>query len=128
MSGEKERMPDDLDPRLLRAMKAAMAASARPMPADLKAELKRQARARAPRQSWFAVLRESLTAQPWAYGAGAAFAAAGLVIILRLASAPGPVPVPPVAQVAPEAPPPLADLWTDDDGGDSDEVQYGDDV
>lgn len=121
MSGE-ERMPDDIDPRMLRAMKKALIASAPPMPADLKAELMRLARARAPRPSWLDVLKESLTARPWAYGAGAAFAAAGALLVLRFAATPasGPAPLP-VAQAAPAAPPPLADLWTDDDGGDEDE-------
>ncbi|OGS39510.1 MAG: hypothetical protein A2506_03765 [Elusimicrobia bacterium RIFOXYD12_FULL_66_9] len=121
---DEERMPDDLDPRLLRAMKAALIASAPPMPSDLKAELKRMARARAPRPSWLELLRQSLSARPWAYGAGAAFAAAGLMIMLRLSSAPSPATDPvtgPVARVVPVSAPPLADLWTDDDGGDEDE-------
>jgi len=118
---DEECMPDDLDPRMLKAMRKALIASAPSMPPDLKAELKRMARARAPRPSWWNVLRESLSARPWAYGAGAAFAAAGLMIVLRFAATPTAVPAAPVASVVLDAPPPLADLWTDDDGGDEDE-------
>jgi len=155
MSGDDQRMSDYMDGRLspaekaafeadlltdpflarrwrlMRATKAALIASAPLMPADLKDALKYQARgrdrARVRRPSWMDVLRESLAARPWAYGAGAAFAAAGLTVVLRLASAPGPVPAP-VARVEPRpvesvasAAPPLAELWTDDDGGDEDE-------
>lgn len=120
MSDER-RTPDDLERRLQLAVKRALIASAPPMPADLKAELMRMARARAPRASLLSVLRESLSARPWAYGAGAAFAAAGLMIVLRFAEAPVPAAAPVARAVPDDAPPPLADLWTDDDGGDEDE-------
>ncbi|MEK7382662.1 MAG: hypothetical protein AAB262_05175 [Elusimicrobiota bacterium] len=152
MSGEEQRMSDYLDGwlapgdkaafeadlasdpnrarrlSLLRAMRAMLVASARPMPADLKAALKRLARARAPRSSWLDMLRQSLAERPWACGAGAAFAAAGLMIILRLAATQDSV-LAPIARVEPRhiesvasaGAEPLAELWTDDDGGDQDE-------
>ncbi|OGR68796.1 MAG: hypothetical protein A2X40_08970 [Elusimicrobia bacterium GWC2_65_9] len=113
---------------LLRALRASLAASVRPMPADLKAALKREAAARMARPSWRGLLRESLAAHRWSYGAGAAFAAAALVLVVRSAVAPPPPPAP-VARVEPRAPEAaapsvassLADLWTDDDGGDENE-------
>lgn len=111
--------------RLLRALRASLAVCVRPMPADLKAALKREAAARMARPSWRGLLRESLAAHPWAYGAGAAFAAATLVLVVRSAVAPPPLPAP-VARVEPRAPEAaapsvessLTGLWTDDDGDD----------
>lgn len=121
---DEERMPDDLDPRMLKAMKKALIAAAPPMPADLKAELMRLARERAPRRSWFDVLRESLSVRPWAYGAGAAFAAAGVVLAVRLSLHESPAQVPlvgPQALVEVAQPAELTELWDADDGGDADE-------
>lgn len=115
------------DKRLARLVRAA----APGMPADLKLALKREARARASRRrpSFLELLRASLGAAPWTYGAGAAFAAAALVLAVRLAVGPRPDPA---ASAALNAPPPSreaaaqlerlsADLWTDDDGSDRDD-------
>ena len=116
--------------RLLRAMRASLSAAARPMPADLKAALKREARARAPKfapsrlDGW----RAALGGAPWtAYGLGGAFAAAALALGLRAS-----VPKRPPQFSSPEraaapvwndaaAARGLNDLWTDDDGGTGDE-------
>ncbi len=108
--------------RLLRAMKASLAASAPAMPADLKAALKREARARAagPRRSrleaWRAALRSGIGC-----GLGAAFAMAALAFAARLAlprrhaAAPGPGWNDAAAAEG------LQSLWSDDDGRDRDE-------
>jgi anti-sigma factor RsiW len=108
--------------RLLRAMKAALAASAPAMPADLKAALKREARARAakPRGSFLDAWRSALRSGIGC-GLGAAFAAAALVFAARLAlprrHAHGPASVWNDA-AASEG---LKSLWSDDDGRDRDE-------
>jgi len=116
--------------RLARAMKAALKASAPPMPADLKAALKRQARVAAARDrvSWLDAWRAALSAGPWAYGAGAAaFAGAALILAVRL-SAParrprGPAGGKPAAAAWSDAAAAqgLERLWSDDDGSDNDE-------
>lgn len=116
--------------RLLRAMKSALAASAPPMPADLKAALKREARARAAAPSRLARLRAALTGGSWTYGIGAAaFAAAALALALRYA--------PPLRRdgAGPgggasnraagwsdqDLARGLEGMWSDDSGGDNDE-------
>jgi hypothetical protein len=106
------------DERLSRAAMRSLKAS---MPADLKESLKRRARARKP--SAWAALSGLLSGGQWAYGAGAAFAAAGLLVAVLRTVPPTPVaPAPGPRVEAPEAPAPaaLADLWSDDDGGDHD--------
>lgn len=107
-----------------RIAKAAMRSLRVPAPQSLKDDLKRMARGRQPAPSPWDGLREALSGGAWAYGAGAAFAAAGVgVLILR--AVPPPEPTRPRA-VAEAAPSPsaqvLADLWSDDDGGDDDEI------
>ena len=114
--------------RVLKAMKFALSGAAPAMPADLKTELKRRARAHAPRRgsSWLDDLRAALWA-PWAYGAGAAaFAAAALtVVLLHHPSATSPVtrfsPAPVAAFSDPAAAEGLKNLWREDNGGDGDE-------
>lgn len=114
--------------RLLRALKSALAGSASAMPADLKADLKRRARERSTCRSWPDLLRDSFGIGPWTYGVGAALAAACLAVVARFADAPRPVPAPvalieprPSVYALPAGAAPLADLWSDDDGGDDDE-------
>lgn len=104
-----------------RLSRAAMRSVRAPMPMDLKEALKRRARARKP-SAWSA-LSGLLSGGQWAYGAGAAFAAAGiLVAVLRTVPPAAVAPVPGPRVEAPGAPTPaaLADLWSDDDGGDHD--------
>lgn len=113
-------MSEQDDERLSRAAMRSLKAAA---PADLKAELKRRARARRPAPSLWDGLRGLLGEGGWVYGAGAAFAAAGLLVaVLRLApAAPRGVPEasgPRVTETPSAAA--LADLWADDDGGDHD--------
>jgi anti-sigma factor RsiW len=115
--------------RLLRAMKSSLSAAAPGMPADLKAALKREARAR---RSWREDWRAALGGASWAgFGLGAAFATAGAVLALRLA-APGGLaqrPTSPASSGLPAAAgwkdsaasQGLKDLWSDDDGRDGDE-------
>jgi anti-sigma factor RsiW len=111
--------------RLLRAMRASLAAGARAMPEDLKASLKRQARARAPkpRLSWLESLRAAV-GSGLGCGVGAAFAAALLAFAVRLALPRR------LASAAPSAASAWKDeaasaglkrLWIDDDGRDGDE-------
>ena len=113
--------------RLLRAMRASLAAGARAMPADLKASLKRAARARAakPRPSWREAWRSAFGGSGAGCGLGAAFAAALLAFAVRLvlpartsgagARAPAPVWNDAAASAG------LKRLWTDDDGSDRDD-------
>lgn len=102
--------------------KEAMKSLFTPAPDDLKAELKRLARAKSapPAPSLWEKLRELFAGGQWAYGAGAAFAAAAVAVVLFEAvptrTKPGAVETP-EAVVAPQA---LAELWSDDDGGDHD--------
>ncbi len=104
-----------------RLSKAAMKSLIVPAPGSLKADLKRMARNRRAAPSLWDGLREALSAGAWAYGAGAAFAAAAVaVVIVRAIPERGAAPKT-VAVVAPSpAPAELADLWSDDDGGDHD--------
>jgi anti-sigma factor RsiW len=110
--------------RLLRAMRAALKGGERAMPADLKASLKREARARAAkdRPSWREAWRSRFGGSGVGCGLGAAFAAALLAFAVRL--------VLPRRTAARAAPPVwndaaasagLKSLWTDDDGRDRDE-------
>lgn len=116
-------MNEDDDARLAKAAMKSLHASA---PRSLKDELKRLARNRKPEPSIWDGLREALSGGAWAYGAGAAFAAAGIgVLILR--SLPGPeAPAGVAERPSPrlEAAPPqhLAELWSDDDGEDNDDI------
>ncbi len=73
--------------RLLRAMRASLKRGARAMPADLKAALKREARARATkgRWSWREAWRSFFGGSGVGCGLGAAFAAALLAFAVRLA-------------------------------------------
>jgi len=111
---ERHEIPED---RLGRAIHSALAASAVKMPGDLKAALKREARARAARSGprWVERWREALAAAPWSWGLGAAFAAAALVLAARSAVAPRPAPS---REVAAQMRKISADLWSDDDGSD----------
>ncbi|MBI2385753.1 MAG: hypothetical protein HYV14_07035 [Elusimicrobia bacterium] len=116
-------MNEDDDARLA---KAAMKSLLVPAPQSLKDELKRMARSRKPAPSIWDGLREALSGGAWAYGAGAAFAAAGVgMLILRAVpgrEAPPAVAERPVQRIESAAPQALADLWSDDDGGDDDEI------
>jgi anti-sigma factor RsiW len=118
--------------RVLRALRAALA-SAVPAaaPADLKASLKRRARAvreSRSRRSYWTALREALDGGGGWTLAGLATAAAGLLLALRLLPAARPAVRGPVARrAAPPAPAArapipkdLSELWSDDDGGDGD--------
>ena len=116
-------MNEDENARLARA---AMKSLLVPAPQSLKDELRRMARDRRPAPSMWDGLREALSGGAWAYGAGAAFAAAAVgVLIVRAVpereAAPALTqrPVQRVESVAPQA---LAELWSDDDGGDDDEI------
>lgn len=116
-------MNEDEDARLA---KAAMKSLHVPAPESLRAELKRLARKRKPAPSIWDGLREAMSGGAWAYGAGAAFAAAGVgVIILRAVperpAGPG-VAERPTLRIEAAPPQALADLWSDDDGGDDDEI------
>jgi anti-sigma factor RsiW len=117
--------------RTLKAMKSALAGSAPKMPADLKAALKRDARAADARRrrspSWLDSLRASFSA-PWAYGAGAAaFAAAAVTLALhhpaQTVRTPqvSPAPGSSAAFSDPAAAQGLQSLWSDDNGRDNDE-------
>ncbi|UPT72709.1 MAG: hypothetical protein M0D55_12245 [Elusimicrobiota bacterium] len=100
--------------------KEAMKSLFTPAPADLKASLKRMARAKSAKPSLWDGLLESLSGGAWAYGAGAAFAAAAVAVVLVKAvpeRRETPVTVAPAQAPAPQA---LAELWSDDDGGDHD--------
>ena len=104
--------------RELAALKAALAQAAPPMPADLKAALKREARRAASRPpSFWEGLRAALSA-PWAYGAGAAFAAAAALLLLRRPQPPQPAPGAAFQDAA--AARGLERLWQADDGRDGD--------
>jgi hypothetical protein len=121
-------MNEDEEARLA---KAAMRSLHVPSPESLKADLKRLARNRRPArfasgESLWDGLREAMSGGAWAYGAGAAFAAAGIgVLILRAvpdrAASPRIVERPPL-KIEAAQPQALADLWSDDDGGDDDEI------
>lgn len=116
-------MNEDDDKRL---SKAAMRSLHVPAPESLRAELKRLARKRKPAPSIWDGLREAMSGGAWAYGAGAAFAAAGVgVVILRAVperpSATG-VAERPALMIEAAPPQALADMWSDDDGGDDDEI------
>lgn len=112
-----------------RLAKAAMKSLLVPAPQSLKDDLKRMARNRKPASSiWerFAIGLGAVRESAWAYGAGAVFAAAAIgVFVLR--AVPPRQAAPSVAErpaqrpevVAPQA---LADLWSDDDGEDNDEI------
>ena len=108
--------------RLLRAMKAALTASARAMPGDLKAALKREARARAakPRfsrlKAWRSALRSGIGC-----GLGAAFAMGALALAARLALPRRRAPKPAPAWNDAAASEGLKSLWSDDDGRERDE-------
>jgi hypothetical protein len=133
---------EESDARLARVAMQSLSVEA---PADLKEELKRRARARVPQllaptvgsaPSIFDGLREALAGRAWAYGAGAAFSAASVAAFIWSALPAG-VPAPeglpvavesgqvPAADGAPAEVVPvesLADLWTDDDGEDHDDI------
>jgi anti-sigma factor RsiW len=108
--------------RLLRAMRSSLIAGARAMPADLKAELKRRARARAPkprrslRQRWLAAFGGA----GLGCGLGAAFAAALLAFAVRLALPRHGRPAAATFSVWKDAAASegLKNLWSDDDGRD----------
>jgi anti-sigma factor RsiW len=112
--------------RLLRAMRVSLSAGARAMPADLKAALKREARARAAkrRPSRLAAWRSAFAGSGFGCGLGAAFAAALLAFAARMAlprrpPASGARAVPAWNDAAASAG--LKSLWTDDDGRDRDD-------
>jgi hypothetical protein len=105
-----------IDDELSRALRKALAATARPMPQDLKANLKRRARG--------AVRPPERASYPFwgAWTLSAACAAAALLALTRFG---GDVPRP-TLRVAPERPAAsakaaLRGLWDDDEGGESDE-------
>lgn len=112
--------------RLLRAMRGSLKGGARAMPADLKASLLREARARGakPRRSWREAWRSMFAGSGLGCGLGAAFAATLLAFAVRLAlprrpavSGPGAAPV--WTDAAASAG--LKSLWNDDDGRDRDD-------
>lgn len=111
-----------------RLAKAAMKSLRVDAPDALKLALKRQARERAARPSFWETAREALTDGLWSYGGGAAFAAAavaGLILSApapRVAPAPGAGPRPERVTAVPAPPQALADLWADDDGADDDGI------
>ena len=111
--------------RFVRALRPSLAGALPPIPADLKAALKSQARARVGRSFWAERLLWALGSRPWSYGAAAAFAAAALILAVRLSLPGRPGQEVSVVQVpaldAPAQPPELSELWSDDDGGDEDE-------
>lgn len=109
-----------------RLVKAAMKSLLVSAPESLKADLKRLARNRKPAPSLWDALREAVSGGAWAYGAGAAFAAAAVgAFVLRAIPVREPAagtatkPAPRLVAAAPQA---LADLWSDDDGEDNDEI------
>jgi anti-sigma factor RsiW len=109
--------------RLLRAMRASLKSGARAMPADLKASLLREARARSakPRPSWREAWRSMFAGSGLGCGLGAVFAAALLAFAVRLA-----LPGRRAASAAPvwndaAASAGLKSLWRDDDGRDRDD-------
>ncbi|MBI5246804.1 MAG: hypothetical protein HY923_06450 [Elusimicrobia bacterium] len=102
-----------------RLAKAAMKSLIVPAPESLKADLKRMARAKKTEPSLWDALREALSGDAWAYGAGAAFAAAAVAVVIVRAVPERTKPVETVA-VAATTQAELADLWADDDGGDHD--------
>lgn len=133
---------EDFDARLARAAMQSLSIEA---PPDLKAELKRLARARRQEPSIWDGLRAALSGGAWAYGAGAAFASAAVALALwnavpqaesvagaqvaldapsatTVAAAPAVAvaSVAPVRSLSADAAD-LAALWTDDDGEDHDE-------
>jgi hypothetical protein len=116
-------MNEDDDARLAKAAMKSLSVSA---PRSLKDDLKRLARSRKPEPSIWDGLREALSGGAWAYGAGAAFAAAGIgVLILRAVperGAPAGVAERPAPRAEAAPPQALADLWSDDDGEDNDEI------
>jgi anti-sigma factor RsiW len=112
--------------RLLRAMRASLKRGAVAMPADLKAALKREARAPAAkrRPSWRETWRSVFGGSGVGCGLGAAFAAALLAIGVRFVlprrpAVSGPAATPAWKDAA--ASDGLKSLWTDDDGRDRDE-------
>ena len=125
-----------------RLAKAAMRSLRVVAPESLTADLKRLARTRKSAASIWDGLREALAGGAWAYGAGAAFAAAAIgIFILRAVperepATGGPFPTAsgrgtssPYGSVVAQrpariaaAPQALQDLWSDDDGGDNDEI------
>jgi hypothetical protein len=110
---------DERERRWREALQKALKASQPPVPDDLKASLKRRLRPREAGPRWLETFRAGLSA-PWAWGAGAAFAAAAALLVMRVASPPraGMTVRPPDAPATQAA---LAELWDDDDGGDTDE-------
>ncbi|HEX4048897.1 MAG TPA: hypothetical protein VH309_13720 [Elusimicrobiota bacterium] len=110
--------------RLLRAMRGALQGGAKAMPADLKAALKREARARASkgRRSWLERLRSAFGGSGLGCGLGAAFAAALLtfaarwILPRRASGAEAGAAAPAWNDAAVSSG--LKGLWTDDDGRD----------
>ena len=113
--------------RLLRAIRASLAAGARAMPTDLKTALKREARDRAARArpTWREAWRAALGRSGLGCGLGAALAASLLAFAVRLV-----LPRRPTASGARASAPAwndaaasagLQSLWTDDDGRDRDD-------
>lgn len=105
-----------------RLAKAAMKSLIVPAPESLKAGLKRLARRPEPEASLWDGLRQALSGGAWAYGAGAAFAAAAVGVIVLRAIPVRETAVKSAPRVEAAAPQALAELWSDDDGGDDDEI------
>ena len=113
--------------RLLQAMRASLKRGAVAMPADLKAALKREARARAAkaRPSWREAWRSMFGGSGVGCGLGAAFAAALLALGVRFVlprrpAASGGGASSPIWKDA-AASDGLKSLWNDDDGRDRDD-------
>jgi anti-sigma factor RsiW len=116
--------------KLALAARSALRATAPRMPEDLKAALKREARARSARSGprWIATALAEWRGYLWTAGFGAAFAAAALILAVRLALPPRERAADAAARsAAPDARSPAiasrmaevsADLWSDDDGSD----------
>lgn len=116
-------MNNDDDARLA---KAAMKSLRVPAPESLTADLKRLARKRKPAPSIWGGLREAFSGGAWAYGAGAAFAAASVGLFL-VSAIPERRPADGVAErparrIEAAQPQNMADLWSDDDGEDNDDI------
>ncbi len=116
-------MKEDDEARMAKvAMKSLLVTA----PESLKADLKRMARNRKPAPSIWDNLREAVSGGGWAYGAGAVCATAAIGVLLLRAvpprEAPGTVVERPAPRVEAAAPQALADLWSDDDGEDHDDI------
>lgn len=108
---------------VIEAGRRALRGALSPAPADLKAALRRAARARTAadaRPEWLEALRAAFRDGGWAYGAGAAFAAASVLAALWSALPPArPGDAPQSARAGWD---PMSSLWTVEEGDDDDDI------